>query len=140
MGVDEALIRRLAALLQETGLGEIEYSEGDLRIRIARAGAGAPAAASPALAAAVEVEASDDHAPEDAVTAPMVGTVYVSPEPGAAPFVRPGDVVTEGQTLLLIEAMKTFNPIRAPRAGRVMRVLVADTTPVEYGEVLIILE
>ena len=70
----------------------------------------------------------------------MVGTVYASPEPGAPPFVRPGDQVSEGQTLLLIEAMKTFNPIKAPRAGRVARILVGDAAPVEYGEVLLILE
>ena len=76
----------------------------------------------------------------EAVIAPMVGTVYISPEPGATPFVRAGDMVTEGQTLLLIEAMKTFNPIRCPRAGKVARILVGDATPVEYGEALIILE
>ena len=74
------------------------------------------------------------------MTAPMVGTVYLSPEPGAPPFVNPGETVTEGQTLLLIEAMKTFNPVRAPSAGRVARVLVADGSPVEYGEGLVILE
>ena len=81
-----------------------------------------------------------DQADGDAVVAPMVGTVYVSPEPGALPFVQPGDTVAAGDTLLLIEAMKTFNPIRAPRAGKVTRILVSDAAPVEYGEPLIILE
>jgi acetyl-CoA carboxylase biotin carboxyl carrier protein len=75
-----------------------------------------------------------------AVTAPMVGTVYLAPEPGSAPFVSLGDMVIEGQTLLLIEAMKTYNPVRAPRAGKVVRILVMDTAPVEYGEEMIILE
>ncbi len=143
--VDEDLIRRLSALLEETGLGEIEYAQGKMRVRVARGGGaragpvshGAPTiAADPAAEAAAPLAANT----EAAVIAPMVGTVYVSPEPGAAPFVRPGDVVEEGQTLLLIEAMKTFNPIRAPRAGRVARVLVSDAMPVEYGEALVILE
>ncbi len=141
--IDEDLIRRLSALLEETGLGEIEYAEGRTRIRVARGGGavaipaphGAPAA-DPAAEARVPARADI----EGAVIAPMVGTVYVAPEPGAAPFVRPGDTVEEGQTLLLIEAMKTFNPIRAPRAGRVARILVGDAMPVEYGEALVVLE
>ena len=144
LDIDEDLIRRLSALLEETGLGEIEYAEGETRIRVARGGGravpvphAAPAVmADPTAEAAVPVGANT----EGAVTAPMVGTVYVSPEPGSAPFVRPGDTVEEGQTLLLIEAMKTFNPVRAPRAGRIARVLVSDAMPVEYGEALVILE
>ena len=144
LDIDEDLIRRLSALLEETGLGEIEYAEGETRIRVARGGGravpvphAAPAVmADPTAEAAVPVGANT----EGAVIAPMVGTVYVSPEPGSAPFVRPGDTVEEGQTLLLIEAMKTFNPIRAPRAGRIARVLVSDAMPVEYGEALVILE
>lgn len=147
--VDEALIRRLASLLEETGLGEIEYCDGDRRIRVTGRVAAAyappaPAPAAPSAAPRAEPRPEPAAAPEtrieDAVVAPMVGTVYVSPEPGAPPFVQPGDTVAEGDPLLLIEAMKTFNPIRAPRAGRVARILVADAAPVEYGEALIILE
>ncbi len=145
-GIDEALIRRLAALLDETGLGEIEYAEGDRRIRVtART---ATAVVSPVAPAAAPAPAPAAQQPEEesgpdltgAVVAPMVGTVYLSPEPGAPPFVQPGDAVEAGQTLFLIEAMKTFNPVRAPRAGRVARILVADAAPVEYGEALIVLE
>ncbi|MCY4549734.1 MAG: acetyl-CoA carboxylase biotin carboxyl carrier protein subunit [Defluviicoccus sp.] len=145
--IDEALIRRLASLLEETGLGEIEYADGDRRIRVTGRAAAAPAAAAaPSPAAAPQKEAPPvaaeipEVATEDAVVAPMVGTVYVSPEPGALPFVQPGDTVAAGDTLLLIEAMKTFNPIRAPRAGRVARILVSDAAPVEFGEALIVLE
>ena len=139
--VDEVLIRRLSALLEETGLGEIEFTEGERRIRVARAG-NAVFSAAPQVAPEPAAEAEDTPGAdvEGAVIAPMVGTVYISPEPGAAPFVRPGDIVSEGQTLLLIEAMKTFNPIRAPRAGRVGRILVGDAMPVEYGEALIVLD
>lgn len=140
--IDGDLVRKLSALLDETGLVELEYTEGDRKIRISRAAAATaaamPAAAPAATAAAPEPEAAAGH--PGAVTAPMVGTVYIAPEPGADPFVRVGDTVTEGQTLLLIEAMKTYNPIRAPRAGRVTRILVSDATPVEYGEELLVLE
>ena len=145
--IDEALIRRLAALLEETGLGEIEYAEGERRIRVTgRSGAAylpAPAPALPSLSrpeTSEEAREDPDDEAEGAVLAPMVGTVYLSPEPGALPFVQPGDTVDAGDTLVLIEAMKTFNPVRAPRAGRVARVLVSDAAPVEYGEVLMILE
>lgn len=141
--IDEEPIRRLAAILHETGLDEIEYAAGDRRIRVARYSRPpepAPAEPDPGTAAEGARPGAPAFDPENTVTAPMVGTVYVAPEPGAAPFVRPGDAVDEGETLLLIEAMKTFNPIRAPRAGRVARVLVADSAPVEYGEALIVLE
>ena len=145
--VDEALIRRLALLLEETGLGEIEYCEGDRRIRVtgraAAAYASAPApppAAAPQPEPPAQAEEAAEKGIEDAVVAPMVGTIYASPEPGAPPFVQPGDTVAAGDTLFLIEAMKTFNPIRAPRAGKVARILVSDAAPVEYGEALIILE
>ena len=141
--IDEEPVRRLAALLHETGLDEIEFADGDRRIRVARYSRPtepAPAQPDPGAAAEGANPAPPAFAPENTVAAPMVGTVYVAPEPGAAPFVRPGDTVSEGDTLLLIEAMKTFNPIRAPRAGRVARVLVADSAPVEYGEALIVLE
>ena len=145
--IDEALIRRLAALLEETGLGEIEYAEGERRIRVTgRSGTASPAAPASAAPAPARPEVSEEppeepeNEAEGAVLAPMVGTVYLSPEPGTAPFVQPGDAVGEGDTLVLIEAMKTFNPVRSPRAGRVARILVSDAAPVEYGEVLMILE
>jgi acetyl-CoA carboxylase biotin carboxyl carrier protein len=143
LGVDVQLVRKLAALLEETGLVELEIKSGDQSIRLARPGAGPPAA--PQAQAPVQPVQAAPAAPAsgpspNAVTAPMVGVVYLSPEPGAPPFVKPGDAVTEGQTILLIEAMKTFNPVRAPRTGRVARILVADKTPVEYGEELVIIE
>jgi acetyl-CoA carboxylase biotin carboxyl carrier protein len=145
LGVDVQLVRKLAALLEETGLVELEIKSGDQSIRLARPGA-APPAAAPQAQAPVQPAQAAPAAPSasgpspNAVTAPMVGVVYLSPEPGAPPFVKPGDAVTEGQTILLIEAMKTFNPVRAPRTGRVARILVADKTPVEYGEELVIIE
>ncbi len=146
--VNEELVRKLADLLQETGLNEIEYEVNDHRIRVAKGpdvvGLAAPAAA-PAVpcapAAPVATAASaPDAVPAGAVTAPMVGTVYVASEPGAAPFVKVGDAVTEGQTLLIIEAMKVMNPLAAPRAGTVTQVLVSDGQPVEYGEPLLVIE
>ncbi|MSO74469.1 MAG: acetyl-CoA carboxylase biotin carboxyl carrier protein [Alphaproteobacteria bacterium] len=143
---DLDLIRELARLLDETGLSEIEIGEGESRIRVARLLA--PAHAAPLSAAAVAAAAAPaglpaptlDASHPGAVTSPMVGAVYVGPEPGAPPFMRVGDQVSEGQTLLIIEAMKTMNPIRAPRAGRVTRILVENGAPVEYGEVLLIIE
>ncbi len=148
LDVDTELIRSLAALLEETGLSEIELGEGDRRIRVARNSsasaaaaeatlaedAAAPPDANPAAPAAVDA----DH--PGAVTSPMVGTVYLAPEPGAPPFVNVGDMVGEGQTLIMIEAMKVMNPIRAPRAGSVKRILVENGDPIEYGEALLILE
>ena len=137
---DPDLIRRLAAILEETGLGEIEYAEGDRRIRVARPnGAAAPVAAL-APAAIVAPAAADAVPAVNAVRSPMVGTAYLSPEPGAAPFVRVGDRVSEGQTLLIIEAMKVMNPIKCPRAGTVSAVLVEDAAPVEYGEPLLVVD
>ena len=141
--VDEDLIRRLAKLLEETGLGEIEYQVMGRRVRVARPAAPAvtvtEAPARAAEAAPAEAPAISPEHP-GAITAPMVGTVYTAPEPGAPPFVRVGDVVKKGQTLLIIEAMKTMNPVTADRDGRVARVLVEDGAPTEYGEVLVILE
>ena len=146
--VDEELIRRLASLLDEIGLTEIEYSERGWSVRVSRAAKGAIAA--PAGAAGTGATAEAEGAGEEdldaaashpgAVTSPMVGTVYVAPEPGAEPYVKTDGMVSEGQTLFLIEAMKTMNPIRAPRAGKVTRIFVKNATPVEYGEVLLILE
>jgi acetyl-CoA carboxylase biotin carboxyl carrier protein len=139
--VDDDLVRKLAALLDDTGLTEIEYAKGEESIRVSRGATAAPSGAAVISATAVAAApsgATGSH--PGAVTAPMVGTVYLAPEPGSAPFVSLGDMVIEGQTLLLIEAMKTYNPVRATRAGKVVRILVMDTAPVEYGEELIILE
>jgi acetyl-CoA carboxylase biotin carboxyl carrier protein len=125
-------------------LTEIEYAKDEEHIRVSKgAVAAAPMIAGPSAAAAAPMgpAAEKTTLPEGfVVTAPMVGTVYLSPEPGKPPFVKVGDTVSQGQTLLLIEAMKTYNDLRAPRAGKVLRILVADTTPVEYGEALLILE
>ena len=138
-------IRELAAILTETGLTEIELAEGERRIRVARSPAPAtlavPAAAAvPAAESAPAVAAIADAEHPGAVVSPMVGVAYLSPEPGAAPFVSLGAAVSEGQTVLLIEAMKTFNQIKAPRSGTVSRILVASGSPVEYGEALMIIE
>jgi acetyl-CoA carboxylase biotin carboxyl carrier protein len=146
--IDARLVRRLAAILNDTGLTEIEVERGDLRIKVARAGA--PLAAAPAVYAAAPPVAAPVAAPSAAapaapeyegevVKSPMVGTVYLQPEPGAQPFVRVGDQVAEGQTLLIVEAMKTMNPIPAPRSGRVLEMLVADGQPVEFGEPLAVI-
>lgn len=150
---DTELIRELAAIIKESDLGEIEIEDDDLRIRVSRHEpapisiaapiAAAPAAAAPvaatAPAAAAPVEAAAA-IPENAVKSPMVGTVYLSPEPGAPAFIKEGDAVKEGQTLLLVEAMKTFNPLTAPASGRITRILVADSQPVEFGEPLVVIE
>jgi acetyl-CoA carboxylase biotin carboxyl carrier protein len=139
--VDSDLVRKLADLLEETGLTEIEYATDSWRIRVVRSAGSTPAAAAnnPAPAqAASTMEVEESH--PGAVTSPMVGIVYITPEPGAAPFIKVGDAVQEGQTLLLIEAMKTFNEVRAQRAGKVTQILVEDGAPVEYGEELLILE
>jgi acetyl-CoA carboxylase biotin carboxyl carrier protein len=143
---DPDAIRALAAVLNETGLTEIEIAEKDSRIRVVRAApAPLPAASSvvaPQVAPAPPAAAAapDEASHPGAVLSPMVGVAYLSPEPGAPAFVTVGQRVVAGQTLLLIEAMKTFNQIKAPKAGTVARILVANSTPVEYGEVLLILE
>ena len=142
---DPDAIRALAAVLSETGLTEIEIADKDSRIRVVRAAAPSLVAAAPVIpapmAGAAPVTAAPDEASHPgAVLSPMVGVAYLSPEPGAPPFVTIGQSVTAGQTLLLIEAMKTFNQIRAPKAGTVARILAANSTPVEYGEVLLIVE
>ncbi|MBV8703426.1 MAG: acetyl-CoA carboxylase biotin carboxyl carrier protein [Acetobacteraceae bacterium] len=146
--MDPDAIRALAGILTETGLTEIEIAEKDSRIRVVRApGTAAPGAAAPVGAAppdaalappASEADALASH--PGAVLSPMVGVVYLSPEPGAAPFVTLGQTVSAGQTVLLIEAMKTFNHIKAPRAGTVARILVANASPVEYGEPLMLID
>lgn len=148
--IDSRLVRRLAAILSETGLTEIEVQRGDLRIRVARTAhvAPAPAVYAATVAGPAPAPASQPAAPQPAaapepqgevVNSPMVGTVYLQPEPGAAPFVRVGDEVREGQTLLIVEAMKTMNPIPAPLSGRLLELLVSDGQPVEFGEPLAVI-
>ncbi len=136
---DPDLIRTLAQLLSENGLTEIEYAVGDRLIRVSR-GASAFAGVSAAPTAAAGIGANSKAIHHGAVTAPMVGTAYLAPQPGAPAFVRLGDDVLEGQPLLIIEAMKVMNEIRALRPGRVTQILVADAQPVEYGAVLMVLE
>ena len=150
MQVDPDLVRQLANLLDDTRLTEIEVQDGDRRIRVVRnipvaaqampvaAAAPAPvAAAAPAAAAPAEAPAADH---PGAVKSPMVGTVYLSAEPGSKPFVSPGEKVIAGATLLIVEAMKVMNPIIAPRAGTVRAVLVDNAQPVEYDQPLVIVE
>lgn len=146
--IDTALLEKLAELLQRGGLTEIEISQGETRIRVSREPAPVtvqhqapwpPAAPAMAPAAEPTPASADDKLAEGTITAPMVGTVYLSPEPGAPPFVQVGDQVAAGQTLLIIEAMKVMNPITAPHAGTVSDILVADGRPVEFGEVLMII-
>jgi acetyl-CoA carboxylase biotin carboxyl carrier protein len=144
--VDKTLIRELSELLDETNLTEIELSEGNKTVRVARKAAapviaaapapGSPAAAAPAPSAPAAAEPADE---AGAVRSPMVGTVYLAPEPGAAPFVKVGDTVTEGQTLLIIEAMKVMNQIPAPQAGTVKKIMVEDAQPTEYGDILVVI-
>ncbi|MGD9614301.1 MAG: acetyl-CoA carboxylase biotin carboxyl carrier protein subunit [Alphaproteobacteria bacterium] len=157
---DADVIRALAGLLSETGLSEIEYAVGDHRIRVARESAGKTvlvngyvnghANGAPPPPVAAEEAATGDAASANGhglrlddpglITAPLVGVAYLAPQPGAAPFVRVGEPVEKGQTLLIIEAMKVMNQIRAPRAGRLARILVADADPVEYGAPLLLIE
>jgi acetyl-CoA carboxylase biotin carboxyl carrier protein len=140
--VDGDLVRALAALLEETGLTEIEYAMGERRIRVVRGGLPAPAmtVAMPAPGAAAAAPAAAAAEAPGTLKAPMVGTAYLAPQPEAPPFIKLGDSVREGQTLLIIEAMKVMNQIPAPRAGKVVRILVADGAPVEYGQPLLVLE
>lgn len=141
--VDAELVRKLADLLAETGLGEIEYEADGKRIRVVRPGvaAAAPVVAVPEPVAAVAVPVPVATGPHPgAVVSPMVGTVYLSSGPGEPPMVKVGQHVSEGQTVLLIEAMKVYNEIRAPRSGTVIELAVANGQPVEYGEVLAVIE
>jgi acetyl-CoA carboxylase biotin carboxyl carrier protein len=140
--IDEALIRKLAKLLKETGLTEIEFETDDARIRV-NAGASGPVIAAAPVAAAAPAALTPPPAGADApaagsVSSPMVGTAYLSPEPNAAAFVKVGDRVAKGQTILIIEAMKVMNPIPAPHAGTVTQILVQDGQPVEFGEPLMV--
>jgi acetyl-CoA carboxylase biotin carboxyl carrier protein len=138
--IDASAIRELAELLKETGLSEIEIEQNGARLRVARqAGATATPLAAPAPAPAA-AEAPKPKGPNPgAVPSPMVGTVYASPEPGAQPFIKVGQSVMEGDTLFIVEAMKTMNPILAPRGGTVVEVCVSDAQPVEFGQILAII-
>ena len=145
--VDHDVISELAKLLDETGLTEIEFERGGVRVRVARqaqpvvAAMAAPRAAVPVVDAfATDVPAGDLSKHPGVVPSPMVGTAYLGPEPGARPYVEVGSQVRAGQTLLIVEAMKTMNQIPAPRAGRVVQILVEDAQPVEFGEPLMIIE
>ncbi|CDM57439.1 MULTISPECIES: acetyl-CoA carboxylase biotin carboxyl carrier protein [Rhizobium] len=149
-GIDQALIRDLANILNDTDLTEIEVEQDDLRIRVSRAGntqyvqapiaapafAAAPVAAAPAAAA----PAAPARNPANTVSAPMVGTAYMAPAPGARPFIELGATVKEGQTLIIIEAMKTMNQIPSPKSGKITEILVEDGSPVEYGQALVVIE
>jgi len=143
-GVDQELIRQLAALLTETDLSEIEIETDGLKLRVARQVAqavthiAAPAPAAHAAAAAPVAAEGASH--PGAVNSPMVGTAYLAPEPGAAVFAQVGQQISEGQTVLIIEAMKTMNHIPAPRSGKLTAVLVDDGQPVEFGEPLFVIE
>ncbi|MGE0718331.1 MAG: acetyl-CoA carboxylase biotin carboxyl carrier protein [Alphaproteobacteria bacterium] len=144
--VDPDLVRTLARLLDETGLTEIEAQAGEMRIRVARTPAPVAAAVASAPVAAASTEAAPAAAAAPAaelpgtIKSPMVGTAYLSPQPGAATFVKAGDRVGAGQTLMIVEAMKVMNPITAPRPGTVRAVLVDDGAPVEYGQPLAVVE
>ncbi|MFN3582890.1 acetyl-CoA carboxylase biotin carboxyl carrier protein [Phenylobacterium sp.] len=149
---DARLVRKLADILTETGLSEIEVEHGELKIRVAKTLTAAPvhvaapapmvhaapAAAAPATAAEPPA-AAPARAKGDEVKSPMVGTIYLQPQPGADPFVKVGDTVQAGQTLFIVEAMKTMNPIPAPKSGKIVEILVEDAQPVEFGEPLAII-
>jgi acetyl-CoA carboxylase biotin carboxyl carrier protein len=150
-GIDQALIRDLAGILNETDLTEIEVEQGELRIRVSRQGTPVMAApqafavqqAAPVAAAVAAPAASSGSAPANhanAVPSPMVGTAYFAPAPGANPFVEIGSKVKEGQTILIIEAMKTMNQIPAPRSGTVTAILIDDASPIEFGQPLMVIE
>ena len=149
--IETDYIEKLAELLARTGLTELEISQGDARVRVARhaspvehihlAAAAAPRVPAPAGNGSATANAELDEAPHPGtITSPMVGTAYLHPEPGAPAFIKVGDEVKEGQTLLIVEAMKVMNSIRSPRPGRVARIFAHNAAPVEYGEPLLVLE
>ena len=145
------LVKALVEILNDAGLAELEYETDNVSVHLSKVGlskvgpqtvaapvAAAPAAQAAAPAAAETAAEADNH--PGAVPSPMVGTVYLSPEPGADPFISEGDSVREGQTLVIVEAMKVMNPIAAPKAGTVTRILIGNSQPVEYGQALVIIE
>jgi len=148
--LDTDFVRKLAEILQETSLGEIELADGERSIRVARQAvtiaaaapvqAAAPLAAAPGTPTAAPAEGDDLSKHPGAVKSPMVGTAYLAPEPGKPPYVNLGDKVAAGQTLLIIEAMKTFNPIKAPKAGTVVQILIENAQAVEFGEPMMIVQ
>jgi len=150
MRVDGALLRELAELLSANELTEIEVEDGDRKIRVRREAApvmayahppaAAPVAPAAAPAPAAEAVPTPPAAPVDAVKSPMVGTAFLSPEPGAKPFIAVGAPVKQGDTLMIIEAMKVMNPILAPKAGKVTQILVGDSQPVEFDQPLVVIE
>jgi len=146
-GVDQQLIRDLAGILNDTNLTEIEVELGDLKVRVSRQAPAVHAIAAPqpnyapaAAQAAVAAAPATVDVSKNAVASPMVGTAYLAPSPDAKPFIEVGQKVKEGQTLLIIEAMKTMNQIPSPRAGTVTAILFEDATPVEYGMPLVVIE
>jgi len=140
--IDEELVRKLATLMDETGLTEIEYGIEGINIRVSKAANYAVAAPALTSAAPVATEIAEVDAASHpgVVKSPMVGVVYTSSDPDSQAFVKVGDTVSEGKTLLLIEAMKVFNPILAPKAGRISQILISGGSPVEFGEPLVIIE
>ena len=146
MRVDSALLRELAAMLAANDLTEIEVEDGDRKIKVRRdaapvmAYAPAPAAAAPAAAAPAAAEAAPAKAAVDAVKSPMVGTAFLSPEPGAKPFITVGGAIKQGDTLMIIEAMKVMNPILAPKGGKITQILIADSQAVEFDQPLVVIE
>ena len=151
MNVDTALVRELAEMLGDTGLTEIEVEDGERKIRVSRGGGvamaaapapmpvAAPAAAAPSAAAPAPEASAPEADSADAIKSPMVGTVYLAPEPGAADFVKVGDSVKEGQTLLIVEAMKVMNPIAADKSGTVKAILIENAQPVEFDQPLVVI-
>ena len=141
--IDAGVIRELADILAETGLSEIEIEQGGARLRVARQIVSSYVAAETPVRAAAPAAAEAPAAPKGpapgAVTSPMVGTAYVAPEPGKPPFVKVGDKISEGDTLLIVEAMKTMNPIAAPRSGTISEICIHDAEPVEFGQTLLII-
>lgn len=151
--IDARMVRKLADILTDTGLSEIEVECDGLKIRVAKtltaapvhyAAAPAPVAAAAPAAAVAAAPGGEAAAPErrkgDVVNSPMVGTVYLQPQPDAPAFVKVGDMVSAGQTLMIVEAMKTMNPIPAPKAGKIVEIIVEDAQPVEFGEPLVVIE
>lgn len=143
--IDPDLVKNLAELLGETGLTEIEFESSGKRIRVARSvvSASPTNTISETLAtstAATNTGTATEHQKGTPIISPMVGTIFLSPEPGAEPFIQVGDIISEGQTVMLIEAMKTYNPVRATVSGKVVQILVGDSTPVEFGEELLLVE